>query len=272
MATYLLTWNPKRWPSYFTDELDSLDERGFCEGSWSVGVTKRIVPGDRIFLMKVGQFGRGLVASGWAISNVYPGNHWEDDTDPDATHRSALYVDVRWDTVLDPYGDILPHQELKDRVSSEMKWTPQNSGVSIRNDIAAQLEHTWARFSGTAATDDFTVPDEVDESSSYRVGSIKRITVNAYERKRKFRTTCINHYGPHCSVCGFNFEEMYGAIGAGYIHVHHLTPLSEIGEEYDLHPIRDLRPVCPNCHAMIHQSSPARSIEELRSMLKLMRQ
>ncbi len=36
-------------------------------------------------------------------------------------------------------------------------------------------------------------------------------------------------------------------MGEGFIHVHHLKPLSEVGYEYRVDPIRDLRPVCPNC-------------------------
>jgi 5-methylcytosine-specific restriction protein A len=43
--------------------------------------------------------------------------------------------------------------------------------------------------------------------------------------------------------------------------------LSEVGNEYRVDPIRDLRPVCPNCHAMIHRRIPAYSIEELKKML-----
>ena len=54
-----------------------------------------------------------------------------------------------------------------------------------------------------------------------------------------------------------NFEEEYGRIGHGYIHVHHLSLISELegaGEnEVDVDPEKDLRPICPNCHAMVHQ-------------------
>jgi len=34
--------------------------------------------------------------------------------------------------------------------------------------------------------------------------------------------------------------------------VHHLVPISKIGKKYRVDPIKDLRPVCPNCHAVIH--------------------
>ena len=70
-----------------------------------------------------------------------------------------------------------------------------------------------------------------------------------------------------CSVCNFNFGQVFGKLGEGFIHVHHLRPISEIGEEYVVDPIEDLRPVCPNCHAMIHRRSPPLSIQEIKNLL-----
>jgi 5-methylcytosine-specific restriction protein A len=65
-------------------------------------------------------------------------------------------------------------------------------------------------------------------------------------------------------ACLFDFKEKYGGIGERYIHVHHLKPLAEIKKEYELDPIKDLRPICPNCHAIIHRRQPALTIEQLR--------
>lgn len=94
--------------------------------------------------------------------------------------------------------------------------------------------------------------EEVAEPTTYYEGATKTISVNAYERNPEARRKCIEHYGYDCFVCGFNFEKVYGEIGKGYIHVHHLKPLSEIKEGYLVDPIKDLRPVCPNCHALLH--------------------
>ena len=82
------------------------------------------------------------------------------------------------------------------------------------------------------------------------------------------RLRCIDTWGTVCLVCGFDFHERYGDLGLGYIHVHHLKPLSEIREEYELDPVADLRPVCANCHAMLHRSVPALSIDSLRALLQ----
>ncbi|MDY6994104.1 MAG: HNH endonuclease [Pseudomonadota bacterium] len=111
-------------------------------------------------------------------------------------------------------------------------------------------------------------PEEICSSDEeYYEGATQKVTVNIYERNPEARQKCIEYYGTDCYVCSFNFEDNYGEIGKGFIHVHHLKPLSEIGEEYELNPLQDLRPVCPNCHAMLHKRKPPYSIEELKQII-----
>ena len=94
-----------------------------------------------------------------------------------------------------------------------------------------------------------------------------RVIINAYERNAKARAACIAHHGLTCAACGFNFDEVYGSLGAGFIHVHHIVPIGSIGDEYEVNPVDDLIPVCPNCHAVIHRTEPPLSVEQLRSHL-----
>lgn len=111
-------------------------------------------------------------------------------------------------------------------------------------------------------------PDEVSDPESYVEGTTIRISINAFERNRKARQRCIDHYGYSCVVCGFSFESFYGKRASRIIHVHHLKPLSEIGSEYVLEPVRELRPVCPNCHAMIHAQNPPYTIDEVKRFIR----
>ena len=117
---------------------------------------------------------------------------------------------------------------------------------------------------------DNLLPDEVSEDSEeyYTEGSKIAVLVNRYERNTEARTKCIDRYGAICYACSFDFEDNYGEIGKGFIHVHHLVPISEIKESYVVNPIADLIPVCPNCHAMIHKRTPPYSIEEIKKMLE----
>ena len=111
------------------------------------------------------------------------------------------------------------------------------------------------------------IPEEVAESEKYFEGASSEISINAYERNPKARMKCIEHFGYECQVCGFDFENNYGQLGKDYIHVHHIIPLSEIKENYEVNPITDLIPVCPNCHAIIHRTRPALSIDTLKEHL-----
>lgn len=119
------------------------------------------------------------------------------------------------------------------------------------------------------ATRERLYPDELETGHKYLEGARKTVRVNAFERDAKARKACINHYGTSCVVCGFNFESTYGAVGNGFIHVHHLNPLALTDGEYELDPIVDLRPVCPNCHAMLHRPEKLLSIKELQAALHM---
>ncbi|MBN1257161.1 MAG: HNH endonuclease [Planctomycetes bacterium] len=111
------------------------------------------------------------------------------------------------------------------------------------------------------------LPNEISESLEYAEGARKKIYVNAYERDRKARDECIRHYGWACSICGLKMESVYGEIGKEFIHVHHIRPLSSTSGKRTINPIKDLRPVCPNCHAMLHRKDPPMSIEALKKEL-----
>jgi hypothetical protein len=113
------------------------------------------------------------------------------------------------------------------------------------------------------------LPEEVPTGSIYTEGSVQRILVNRYERDPHAREECIRHYGTACFVCGFDFGAVYGEVMMGFIHVHHLTPLSGLGADYEVDPIRDLRPVCPNCHAVLHRREPPYSPEEVQQFLQI---
>ncbi|MBV1813473.1 HNH endonuclease [Pseudomonas viridiflava] len=111
-------------------------------------------------------------------------------------------------------------------------------------------------------------PDELPPGLPYTEGAIKQVTVNLYERNAKAREECLSKHGYDCAVCTMNFEKLYGEIGKKFIHVHHKKPLATIREEYELNARKDLVPVCPNCHAMLHSSNPPLSVSELQEKIR----
>lgn len=86
------------------------------------------------------------------------------------------------------------------------------------------------------------------------------------ERNPRNRLVCINHHGDKCYVCGFVSSSNYPALSS-IIEVHHIEPLSEIQEPKLYDPIRDLVPLCPNCHRAIHKKKPAFLPDELKDIL-----
>ena len=117
--------------------------------------------------------------------------------------------------------------------------------------------------------DNTCLPEQIHEPKKFLEGASTKVSINAFERDPKARKVCLNYYGFQCRVCHFNFENVYGALGKDYIHVHHKIPLSQIKREYEVDPIKDLIPVCPNCHAMLHRTQEVLSIEELQKLLDM---
>lgn len=249
MPTYLLTWNPDVWNGEITSPM-----------GWGCGHTKRIVPGDRLFLMRQGREPRGICASGWAISNVI-----EDDS---GDYVSGRYVEMQVEVFRDPASETILTREVLDELNRAaerpMKWGIQSSGTEIPPLVARQLEEAWQRLCGSRSL----YPDELPPGGPLVEGAARQVLVNAYERDPENRRRCIDHYGMTCAVCGMNFADTYGEVGEGYIHVHHLKPLSEVRVAHEVDPDADLRPVCPNCHAMIHRRIPPYSIDEVRAFLR----
>lgn len=107
-------------------------------------------------------------------------------------------------------------------------------------------------------------PDEVKEE--LEEGQKITVTVNRYERNPIARKKCLEIHGGSCAVCSLNFGEVYGEVGEGFIHVHHINPLHQIGKQHVIDFEKDLVPVCPNCHAMLHRKVNGKtlSVEELK--------
>ena len=96
-------------------------------------------------------------------------------------------------------------------------------------------------------------------------GKVQEITSNKYERSKKNRSICLAFYGYDCQGCGINLEHKYGSIASRFIHVHHITPVSVSGEHV-VDPIKDLIPLCPNCHSIVHLESPPVEITKLHQI------
>jgi len=252
--TILLTWNPNRWKWDRLDEMvEEVKERGSCLDQWSIGRSKDIAPGDRFYLLHLGAEPRGIIASGWVSSEPESQPHW------DGSEASTLYVDIEYDSLHRPDQSILLLDVLKSSMPDQ-HWTPQSSGTTLRPEYATKLNELWTNI--------HRLERPSADSTDFIEGTAYTVRMTRYERDPRNRSACIAHFGSACTVCAFDFKKTYGTHGEGFIHVHHLNPLAETRGAHRLDPVRDMRPVCPNCHAMLHRKKPLLSIEELQAMME----
>lgn len=270
MVAYLLTWNPKAWEwDDFQKDLQSFAHQGYLSGRWSTGHTKRIKKGDRVFLLRQGQEPRGIIGSGEATSSVFPDEHW------DGSGRDCNYVEFRLDTFLDYRKTILSRKTLLSNVPN-VNWDTQASGISVAGDSLKKLDELWSKISrktvGKSPPADehepLDIPSKDRDKPCGEEGAPRTVKLTVYERDPAAREACIRHWGENCQICGFSFESVYGKIGRGYIHVHHIVPISSDKKKTRPNPRKDLIPLCPNCHAMVHRNtSSAVSVAELRKIV-----
>ena len=226
---------------------------------------------------------RANAKSGWFA--IFP-QTWRDRTDEavrDGREGPNLVV-CRTKTADSRDHYVIPHSLLRDLLVDSNLTHSEINGTSrwnftLKKDTLhvshSRTDVDVARFHGTtlitestgADPTDLILANEVQESSSYQEGAVQMILVNRYERDASARAACVAHYGATCQLCGVDFALVYGPLMAGFIHVHHLKPLSTVGPAYRVDPIADLRPICPNCHAVIHRQDPPLSLAEVRAMM-----
>ncbi len=106
-------------------------------------------------------------------------------------------------------------------------------------------------------------------------GEMAEMHIVKRERNQIARARCIAYYrGKYdgrivCEGCGFDFERAYGELGADFIEVHHLSPISQCDDAYFVSPERDLVPLCANCHAMIHRLLAREGVEGGKALERL---
>lgn len=263
MATYLFAWNPKKWDWKSLDEsIEELNTCGKFIEKWSAQTHKKIKPGDRAFLTKVGSVPRGIMGSGYVISEPFISEHWSGNGT--LVHRVLIEFDVLLNPGVEP---ILTTELLSTGNLTKQTWTPQSSGIPLKDDIAEELEAVWFDFLSTHKVHNNPFTDHKEPHKIFTEGTPNQVFLTRYERNPYARKKCIDYYGYSCVVCNFNFERLYGEMGKDFIHVHHLNQISDIGKEYILDPIEDLRPICPNCHSIIHRWREPLTIEEMCQLI-----
>ncbi|WP_024367632.1 HNH endonuclease [Arthrobacter sp. TB 26] len=269
MTAIILGWNPDRWNDWnYTDALGHIAATGLSFQDWSVGRHSTVPAGTDAWLLLQGDHGRGLVGHGVVASDVatdafseLPGS--DSPVASDGTPGSArMLVQVAFDALLPP-GEQIAVEVLGDALPGIAWGADDVSRLIVEPADEAAIRALWRDF-GPPPGPDPTQP----VPGTYPQDTVTRVEVNRFERDPDAGRACIAHHGTNCAACGFSFEQKYGGIGADFIPVHHLVPVSLLGSSYELDPITDLVPLCANCHAMAHQGvSTPRTVAELRRII-----
>jgi 5-methylcytosine-specific restriction protein A len=262
MAAYLFLWKPTTDRASFTNYEELVratsSEQPY-DTPWICPSTNP-KPGDDAYMKRTGTKNNGLFARGSVTHGPYA-----------RTSDGLQCVKLSLESML-PLGKEVTGSALMSAPLNATYWNPQASGTRIKPESAKALERLWPRAGSVneprQKARGAVGGEETIGSGPFPEGAVSRIEVNAYERNPKARQMCLDHHGLKCAACGMTFAQRYGAIAKEFIHVHHLRQLSSVGLDYKVNPIVDLRPVCPNCHAVIHLRRPPYSIEEVREMMK----
>jgi len=116
-----------------------------------------------------------------------------------------------------------------------------------------------------------------DESITVYEGSQITVKTKVYKRSSKLREKAIQFYTVDnrikCKACCFDFEDFYGEYGKGFIEIHHQKPVFQFNGDDTEHTIdqalKNVIPVCSNCHRIIHRSrdNPL-TLEEIKEHVK----
>ena len=164
---------------------------------------------------------------------------------------------------IDAFG-YAPSMTLEEIVDAELKKIQEcDSWGKLADSLGIKMPYDGSKL-----------PEEMEEEVEAPIveGAKRTITVNSYERDPRAKKKCKEYYLKKdgritCQVCGFDFGKVYGPEYDNMIHVHHIVPVSEIGEEYEVDPVKDLIPVCPNCHMVLHAGAEI-TIDELKMKIR----
>ncbi|MDA7646960.1 HNH endonuclease [Akkermansiaceae bacterium] len=167
--------------------------------------------------------------------------------------------------------------------------TLEDRKSSMSTEISAEVSWYSERFCGGGQQDDqeliqtarlVMVPmiaamaeligfEEVSITDGEVEGRLSKALVLKRERNSRNRLLALRLHGYRCGVCDLCPKETFGEALGGILEVHHIEPLSSLGEPRPYDPMTDLIPLCPNCHRMIHKENPPLTPDKLREIIRV---
>jgi hypothetical protein len=233
--------------------------------SGGLRVFRRINENDHWLLLDTDRPGGTISYAGKVICKL---------ENPSFRLSSFLWGEAKFPLILllDGFRTELEITQFKELFGYKPKWDMRGFSYSLATtrikesifqEEVAFIEHLSAsRHAGTR----LLVFEEPPPDEYVMEGDIALVAHLMRERDRtliaKFKASLKSF---ECCVCGFDFAQTYGDLGAEFIEAHHIKPLSEGGRRETR--ISDLRGVCSNCHRMLHRALGI-SIEDLSRILR----
>jgi predicted restriction endonuclease len=161
------------------------------------------------------------------------------------------------------------NRKIKEQVkTSFVAWAEKVQGYPIIEKFNAD-QLSGQRFELLVHTDILekliaTLLTKKDHQQEFDEGFRKEIIIEVAKRNKLLLKDAKEKYGTICAVCEFDFAEIYPGHGDGFIEIHHLHPIAK-GRRAST--VEDVRPVCANCHRMLHRGEKILSITELKNII-----
>lgn len=207
MAYFLLAWNPSRYSDADFDTLAKQLQQGkSAKFRWSVTRSKKPTIGDRFFIIKLGNKGRGIFGSGLINSEPQEDLHYDPEEATKGT--TLLYVEIEFDKLVDGYKDTLIDfdelNKIDDLTGIPQTWSPHGSGILINEMAAELLERKWREktvaLEIVEEKDYMVIADELDE-----LVKVLRRKEQSFLRRSLFG---LNKFAG-CSICGKIFPVQF---------------------------------------------------------------
>jgi hypothetical protein len=142
MNTYLLSWNPEKSSQKdFVAESEALAKGEKVTKWWSVTRNTKPSPGDKFYLIKLGDNGRGIFAVGTIASTPEEKPHYDDELAKQG--KTLNFVEIELEKVVDSGrrpaiadGEL---KQLNKKVGVKQHWHAENSGIEIKQDLVPYL-------------------------------------------------------------------------------------------------------------------------------------
>jgi len=150
-SVWLLSWNPKnwKWDKYSEWCVGTKSGERFIE-SWTCHSKKPAI-GDEFYLIKLGEKPRGLIGHGYIARESYSAPHYNNERAQKG--EKTNHIDAEFDRIFNYELEKFIDQEYLKSAFPDQNWSPQGSGIQIREKYVPLIKRLWDTFEKSDLTE-----------------------------------------------------------------------------------------------------------------------